>query len=87
MTYLEKAIKATEEFDNKNLSIKELECKLISKGIRKEIIDNYICSNKETLLEYEIKSAINIINKIFLFLLFISIIPPNHVYSYHILQL
>lgn len=59
--YVEKAI--NEYMNLKNLSIKELEYKLISKGIRKEIIDNYICSNKETLLEYEIKSAINIINK------------------------
>ncbi len=59
--YVEKAI--NEYMNLKNLSIKELEYKLISKGIRKEIIDNYICSNKETLLEYEMKSAINIINK------------------------
>lgn len=56
--------KTINEYMNlKNLSIKELEYKLISKGIKKHIIDDYIYSNKETLLEYEIKSAINIINK------------------------
>lgn len=59
--YIEKSIK--EYMNLKNLSIKEIEYKLISKGIKKNIIDDYIFSNKETLLEYEIKSAINIINK------------------------
>lgn len=59
--YIEKAIK---EYTNlKNLSIREIEYKLISKGIKKNIIDNYIYNHKEELLEYEIKSAINIINK------------------------
>ena len=60
--YIEKSIK--EYMNLKNLSIKEIEYKLISKGIKRNIIDDYIFSNKETLLEYEIKSAINIINKI-----------------------
>ena len=59
--YIEKAI--NEYINLKNLSIKEIEYKLISKGIKKTSIDNYICNNKEELLEYEIKSAINIINK------------------------
>lgn len=59
--YIEKSLK--EYMNLKNLSIKEIEYKLISKGIKKNIIDDYIFSNKETLLEYEIKSAINIINK------------------------
>lgn len=59
--YIEKSIK--EYMNLKNLSIKEIEYKLISKGIKRNIIDDYIFSNKETLLEYEIKSAINIINK------------------------
>ena len=59
--YIEKAIK--EYINLKNLSIKELEYKLISKGIKKTLIENYIYNNKENLLEYEIKSAINIINK------------------------
>lgn len=60
-TYIEKAMK--EYMNLKNLSIKELEYKLISKGIKKDLIDNYIYTNREMLLEYEIKSAKNIIIK------------------------
>lgn len=59
--YIEKAIK--EYMNLRNLSIKELEYKLISKGIKKGLIDNYIYENRESLLEYEIKSAKNIIIK------------------------
>lgn len=59
--YIERAVR---EFMNlRNLSIKELEYKLISKGIKKDLIDNYIYDNKEMLLEYEMKSARNIIIK------------------------
>ena len=59
--YIEKTIK---EFMNlRNLSIKEIEYKLISKGIKKDLIDSYIYDNKETLLDYEIRSAKNIIIK------------------------
>ena len=47
----------------KNLSIREIEYKLYSKGIRKEDIEDYICDNKEELNQYEIKSARNIANK------------------------
>ena len=47
----------------KNLSIREIEYKLYSKGIRKEDIEDYICDNKEELKQYEIKSARNIVNK------------------------
>ena len=49
--------------DLKNLSIREIEYKLYSKGIRKEDIEDYICDNKEELNQYEIKSASNIVNK------------------------
>jgi len=59
--YIEKA--ASEYMNLRNLSIKELEYKLISKGIKKWLIDNYIYNNKEMLLQYEIKSAKNIIIK------------------------
>ena len=59
--YIEKAIK--EYMNLRNLSIKEIEYKLISKGIKKELVDTYIYNNKEMLLEYEIKSAKNIIIK------------------------
>lgn len=47
----------------KNLSIREIEYKLQSKGIKKEDIEDYIYENKEDLMEYEIKSAKNIIAK------------------------
>lgn len=47
----------------KNLSIKEIEYKLITKGINKNIIEDYMYENKEQLEEYEIKSAKNILNK------------------------
>ena len=59
--YIEKA--AQEYMNLRNLSIREIEYKLISKGIRKDLIDTYIYDNKENLLEYEIKSARNIIIK------------------------
>ena len=47
----------------KNLSIREIEYKLYSKGIKKEDIEAYIYQNKEKLNQYEIKSARNIANK------------------------
>ena len=59
--YIEKVVK--EYMSLKNLSIKEIEYKLISKGLKKDLVDNYIYNNKEMLLDYEIKSAKNIINK------------------------
>lgn len=59
--YIAKAIK--EYMNLKNLSIREIEFKLMSKGIKKTMIDDYIYNNKEELFEYEIKSATSIINK------------------------
>lgn len=53
--YVERAI--NEFIALKNMSIKEVEYKLVQKGVRKKIIDDYICKNKETMLEYEISSA------------------------------
>ena len=47
----------------KNLSIKEIKYKLLSKGLDKEKIEDYIYNNKEELEEYEVKSAKNIIYK------------------------
>lgn len=47
----------------KNLSIKELRYKLLSKGLNKNDIEDYIYNNKEELEEYEMKSASNIIYK------------------------
>ena len=52
------------EFINlKNLSIREIEYKLVSKGINRNIIEDYIYNSRDDLEEYEIKSAKNIINK------------------------
>ena len=43
--YIERAIN---EFKSlKNMSLKEVEYKLSQKGIRKRLIDDYICKNKE----------------------------------------
>lgn len=47
----------------KNMSIKEVRYKLIQKGINSNLLDDYICKNKEAMLEYEISSCKNIILK------------------------
>ena len=47
----------------KNLSIKEMKYKLMSKGLNKDDIEDYFYENKEELEEYETKSASNIIYK------------------------
>ena len=47
----------------KNLSIKEIKYKLLSKGLDKNQIEDYIYSHKDELEEYEKKSAQNIIYK------------------------
>ena len=44
----------------KNLSIKEIKYKLLSKGVSTRILDEYIEKNTEELEEYEQKSANNI---------------------------
>ena len=56
--------RAVNEFKNlKNMSIKEIEYKLMTKGIKKDIISNYISKNKEELINYELNSAKNIFIK------------------------
>ena len=47
----------------KNLSLKEIQYKLIAKGIDKNEIEDYLYQNKEELEQYEIKSAENILYK------------------------
>lgn len=47
----------------KNLSIKEVKYKLLSKGISSNLIDDYIYNHKEEMLEYEINSAKNVLTK------------------------
>ena len=59
--YIEKSIR---EFMNlKNLSIQEIQYKLLAKGLEKEKIEDYISEHKEELDEYEMKSAKKIIQK------------------------
>ena len=60
-SYIERAIS---EFINlKNMSLKELKYKLASKGLNKDLVDDYFYNNAEKLEDYEINSAKNIINK------------------------
>lgn len=47
----------------KNLSQREIQYKLIAKGLKKTDIEDYMYENKEMLEEYETKSAENIIYK------------------------
>ncbi len=50
--------KSINEFINlKNLSIREIKYKLMTKGLDNRLIDDYIDDNIEMLLEYEQKSA------------------------------
>lgn len=57
-------IRLINEFKSlKNMSIKEIKYKLMTKGIKKDIIENYIYLNKEDLINYEIDSAKNIFIK------------------------
>ena len=59
--YIERAI--SEYIALRNLSLKDINYKIAQKGVNKNLIDEYICQNKETMLEYEISSAKNIILK------------------------
>jgi len=59
--YIEKSIR---EFINlKNLSIQEIQYKLLTKGIEKDMLEEYIINNREELEEYELQSAIKIVQK------------------------
>ena len=59
--YIDRAIK--EFIALKDLSIKEIEYKLLTKGIDRSEIEDYIYNNKEMLQEYEIKSATDLLQK------------------------
>mgnify|MGYP002580486582 FL=1 len=61
LNYIDRAV--NEFVALKNLSIREIKYKLFSKGLSNDIIDEYISSNFDELMEYEIKSAKNIIIK------------------------
>ena len=47
----------------KNMSIREMKYKLLSNGLNKNDIEDYIYENNDELEEYEIKSAKNLIYK------------------------
>ncbi len=59
--YIERAV--SEYINLKNLSIKEIKYKLYSKGIKNDLIDEYISNNIDFFEEYEEKSAYKIIKK------------------------
>ena len=59
--YIEKTINNMKIL--KNLSKKEIQFKLMAKGIKKDDIEDYFYENSESLDEYEQKSACNIYNK------------------------
>lgn len=59
--YIERAV--NEFIALKNLSLKQVRFKLLSKGINNNLIDEYFYNNKDELCKYEINSANNIINK------------------------
>lgn len=59
--YIERAVA---EFKNlKNMSIKEIIYKLYSKGIKRDVLEDYVSEHIDELEEYEKQSAQNIINK------------------------
>ena len=59
--YMEKSLQ--EFIALKSLSIKEVSYKLLQKGIKKSLVDEFICNNKEKMLDYEIKSATKLLRK------------------------
>ena len=60
-SYIERAV--NEFMALKNLSIKEIKYKLMSKGISSNLVEDYVQKNEEELNEYEQKSADNIVLK------------------------
>ena len=59
--YIKRAV--SEYMALKNLSIKEIKYKLISKGVPNSMVEEYASENIEELEEYEQKSADNIVIK------------------------
>ena len=57
-SYIDRAV--NEFMALKNMSLKEIKYKLLSKGINKNLIEDYFSNNYDQLLEYEIKSAENL---------------------------
>lgn len=59
--YIKKAVHNF--FILKNLSLKELRYKLLSKGLQEYLVEDYFYENEEELRQYEEKSAYNILLK------------------------
>ena len=59
--YIKRAILECKALNN--LSRKEISYKLYSKGISKELIEDYFSEHQEELYDYEMQSAQNIFNK------------------------
>lgn len=59
--YIERAIAEYKTLNN--LSRKEISYKLYSKGISKNLIEDYFSEHQEELYDYEIQSAKNILDK------------------------
>ena len=59
--YIQRAV--NEFMALKNISLKQIKYKLLSKGIDQSLIEDYFYQNKEELNDYEINSAHNIIIK------------------------
>ena len=59
--YIERSVKEFKAL--KNMSIKEINYKLLQKKVNKNLLDEYIYENREDLLDFEIQSAKNIIQK------------------------
>ena len=72
--YIEKDILEFKKL--KNLSIKELKYKLLSKGLSKSQIEDYIYLHKEELEDYELQSATTLYNKKE------TIMEPDEIYNY-----
>lgn len=61
VNYIDRAV--NEFIALKNLSMRELKYKLLSKGIKSSIIEDYFSDYYNELVDYEMKSAQNIYNK------------------------
>ena len=59
--YVDRFVKET--INLKNTSIKDIRYKLLGKGVSDGVIEDYICKNYETMIEYEICSVKNIFLK------------------------
>jgi len=61
LSYIEKSINEIQRL--KNLSIREVKYKLLTKGLSSKLVDEYIYEHKEEMLEYERKSPKTILIK------------------------